>query len=136
MKFRYVIVPALVAACAVVGCKKLRVQDIAGTVWENRSVVADPQMGSEELTLTIEFNYDMSVNLKRTERWIKKRTKLDLEPPKDEAVSGNYRIADNVIQLVWSDGGTMDFLYRDGEIVTADGGRVFKKANRKIPLKY
>ncbi len=120
----------------VTGCKRVSLSDLMGTVWENKVVLSDPQMGVEEVKLTIQFNYDQSVVIRRSERWIEKKTSLDINPPADQETVGQYRIENGMIRTLWSDGGSIDFNYQKGSIVTVDGSRIFTKSSQKVPARY
>ncbi|HQO03695.1 MAG TPA: hypothetical protein PLI62_15635 [Spirochaetota bacterium] len=117
-------------------CKKLSLQDIGGTVWVNKRIIQDNRMGTEEIRLTLTFKYDRSFSLERSERWITKKTKLNLDPPKDVVLSGVYDVADDKVKLMWSDKSITEFTYKDNTLISPDQTRIFEKTGERVQMKY
>lgn len=113
-------------------CKKLSIHDIGGTVWEHKRFIQDTRMGTEEIYLTLTFKYDRSFSLERSERWITKKTKLNLDPPKDIVLEGVYKVEDEKVILVWSDKSTTEFTYKDNTLISPDQSRIFNKTDKRV----
>ena len=93
-------------------------------------------MGTEEIRLTLTFKYDRSFSLERSERWIMKRTKLKLDPPKDVILSGVYDVADDKVKLMWSDKSVTEFTYKDDTLISPDQSRIFQRTGERVQMKY
>ncbi|HON79544.1 MAG TPA: hypothetical protein PK544_13710 [Spirochaetota bacterium] len=133
-----ILIAAVILSLSVVSfyCKKLTIQDIGGTVWENKRIIQDHRMGTEEIRLTLTFKYDRSFSLERSERWIMKRTKLKLDPPKDVILSGVYDVADDKVKLMWSDKSVTEFTYKDDTLISPDQSRIFQRTGERVQMKY
>jgi hypothetical protein len=127
---RRFIVIAMMFIIAGSGCSRLSVDDLAGTAWESRKVDYDHQFGSTELVLRLGFHNAKIFSLKRTERWVRKKAGVNTPLPDDSEVSGEYRVEGDKIRLMWSDGSSLSFTFRDDKIYSHDETRVFQKAAR------
>lgn len=130
MTMRRFIAIALLILLAGAGCSRLSVGDLAGTVWESRKVDYDNQFGSTEMVLRLGFHDTKLFSLRRTERWVRKKAGIKTPLPEDSEVAGEYRIEGDKINLLWSDGSSLSFTYRDDKIFSHDETRVFLKALR------
>ncbi len=118
---------AALVVCFAVGCGRLSVDDLDGTVWESKQTDTDPQIGTVELLLSLHFHDTGHFSLTRTERWISKKESVKTPLPEDSRLTGQYRVEKNTIRLIWSDGSNLLFTYRDGNIYSHDETRVFTK---------
>ena len=106
-------------------CMKISPERLNGTVWESRKVDFDPGLGTEEVVITLAFHSEKVFSLKRTERWIKKRTGVTVPMPEDKTLSGEFKVDGTTIRLLWRDGSVLHLKYLDDRIYSPSGDKTF-----------